>query len=513
MEEPSGGEYRQPGDMDADSLRRYGHQVVDWMVDYLNGAQNNPILAQVTPGEISYSVGNRPPVQPEAMDTILADLESLIMPGITHWNSAGFMGYFGISGSGPSILAEMFDATLNVTRMLWRTAPAATELEQVVLIWLREMLGLPETMFGMLYPNSAIVHALVAAREAIPRGFIACSGLAGRADLPPLCLYTSQEAHVSIDKAAVVLGIGLEGVRKIRTDAAFRMDTEDLKRIIQEDLRAGFLPFAVVATVGTTSTTSIDPVAAIADICKQYGLWLHVDAAYAGAAALVPEKRWILAGCERADSFSVNPHKWLFTTFSCSAFFTRHPEMLKSALGVTSDYLANGEGDNQAMPDLMDYDFSLPHRFPALKLWMVIRYFGQEGLAKRIAEHCRLATLLAEWIAASADFECMAPVPLSVVCLRAHPLGIDQDSKLDTLNERIVQRVNASGNFFLSHTRIHGKYTIRVAISHIRTQEIQVRGIWAALQGSLQVELGMLRRQKMGHSALHMLNLPTRSLL
>ncbi|GCE20259.1 aromatic-L-amino-acid decarboxylase [Dictyobacter kobayashii] len=500
------------GDMDTEALRHYGHQVVDWMVDYLTEPQKYPILPRSTAGEIAQRLPIHPPEQPESMDAILSDLERIIIPGLTHWNSAGFMGYFGLSASGPSILAEMFDATFNVTRMLWRTSPSATEVEQVVLKWLREMLGLPDDMFGMLHHNSAIVHALLAAREAIPDALIACSGMGGRTDLPRLCLYVSQEGHTSIDKAAIVLGIGLEGVRKIRTDIALRMDIEALELAIREDLQAGYLPFAVVATVGTTSTTSIDPVVDIAAICQRYKLWLHVDAAYAGAAALVPEKRWILEGCEQADSLSVNPHKWLFTNFNCSAFFTRQPDILKTALSLTPAYLEHTENTSELMPDLMDYDFSLPHRFPALKLWMVMRYFGREGLARRIAEHCRLAQLLEGWIALSSEFECMAPVPLSVVCLRAHPAILEDGQALDRLNERILQRVNAEGSFFLSHTRVRGRYTLRVAISHIRTSEEHVYKVWDALQRCLQVELSMLRRPPATRPQLHMLNLPARPL-
>src|SRR6266568_435339 len=422
------------GDMEAEALRSYGHQVVDWITTYLAGTERYPILSRAVPGDIRNALPQQAPEQAEKMEAILEDMNHLIVPGMTHWNSGSFMGYFGLTNSGPALLGDMLDAAFNVTRMLWRTAPAATELEQVTLDWLRQMLGLPKPLFGMLHHNSAIVHALAAAREAVPNLRIRQKGMAGRYELPRLRLYTSQEAHASVDKAAIVLGIGQEGIRKIGTDDQFRMDVAQLEQAIREDIQHGWRPFAVVATVGTTSTTSIDPVPQIADVCEHYRLWLHVDAAYAGAAAIAPDFRWVLAGCERADTLTINPHKWLFTSFGCSAFFTRRPDVLKAALSLTPDYLHNAESADEQVPNLMDYDFSLPHRFPALKLWMVIRYFGQQGLANRIVEHCRLAQQIGERIDASPDFERMAPTPLSVVCFRAHPQGLDDEALLEELN-------------------------------------------------------------------------------
>lgn len=485
-----------PEDMDTEALRHYGHQIVDWMVGYLDGVGNYPILSRARPGDLLRRIPSKAPQCSETMDAILADLHRVVLPGITHWNTGNFMGYFGLSNSGPSLLAEMFDATFNVTRMLWHTSPAATELEQVTLSWLRQMLGLPDSLFGMLHHNSAVLHALVAAREALGGLQISRLGMAGRKEVPRLRVYTSQEAHTSVDKAAIVLGLGLEGVRKIGTDNAFRMNVGELIQAIEEDRRAGWLPFAVVATVGTTSTTSIDPVAMIADVCEHYGLWLHVDAAYGGAAAIVPSKRWILDGCERADSLTMNPHKWLFTSFGCSVFFTRRPELLKAALSLTPDYLANPQSQNSSVQNLMDYDFSLPHRFPALKLWMVIRYFGQQGLAALIQQHCQLASRLAEWIDATPSFERMAPVPLSVVCFRSHPVGIDNEEVLDTLNEKILNRINATGHYFLSHTRVHGKFTLRVAIGNIRTTERHVTGLWQEIQAASQIEVNAMKRRE-----------------
>jgi Glutamate decarboxylase and related PLP-dependent proteins len=500
------------GDMDAAAFNHYGHHVIDWIVNYLTLVEEQPVFPQLLPGDVVRSLPRHAPEQGESMETILSDIYRLIVPNLTQWNSPGFMGYFSSTASAPCILAEMIESALNVSRMMWRTAPAATELELVVVNWFRELLGLPESMFGMLHHNSAVLHALVAAREAIPCMHAAREGLTGRPELPRLRLYMSTEAHSSVEKAAIVLGIGLQGVRKIRTDSILRMDVNELEQAIEEDLRAGYLPFAVVATVGSTSTTSIDPVPQIAQLCERYGLWLHVDAAYAGPVAILPGKRWVLAGCEHADSFSVNPHKWLFTSLGCSLLYTRHPELLKSALSLTPDYLQyNGHGEDETL-NLMDYDFALPHRFPALKLWVVIRYFGREGLIARISEHCRLAQLLAEQLDLTAEFERLAPVPLSVICFRAHPQGIDNETSLETLNERMLARINARGHFFLSQTRVQGKYALRVALNNIHTTEQHIQSFWEELVTVYQIEYDLWRKKhdSATPARMRMLTLPSR---
>jgi aromatic-L-amino-acid/L-tryptophan decarboxylase len=475
------------GDMDPEAFRHYGHQVVDWIANYLGNVGQYPVLSQNVPGAIRHSLPVHPPVQPEAMETILADVDRIVLPGITHWNSPGFMAYFSITGSGPGILGEMLCSAFNVNAMLWRTSPAATELEQVTLDWLRQMLGLPRPLFGVINDtaSSGVLYALAAAREALPDLHIRQKGMSGRAEVPHLCFYTSQDAHSSVDKAGIVLGIGQEGLRKIGTDSAFRMDVLELERAIQEDIAAGWLPFAVVATVGTTSTTSIDPVPQIADICERYGLWLHVDGSYGGMAAIDPDMRWVLAGCERADSLIVNPHKWLFTPLDCSAFYTRKPDVVKAAFSLIPEFLRNAESLGDGVPNLMDYGNALGRRFRALKLWMVMRYFGQEGLSARIREHIRLAGLLVHSINEAPGFELMAPTPFSLVCFRAHPHGIDDEAQLETLNERLMNRINAGGRFFLSHTKLRGKFTIRVAIGNLRTTEQDIRDLWAEIQAHL----------------------------
>lgn len=493
-------EYRNPdpaqepdstGDMDPEDFRYYGHQVVDWIADYLQDVASYPVLAQTAPGDIRHALPSQPPAGPEAMEAILADFDRLLLPGITHWNSPGFMAYFAITGSGPGILGEMLSSALNINAMLWRTSPAATELEQVTLDWLRQMLGLPHPLFGVINDtaSSGSLYALAAAREAIPDLQIRQLGMSGRAGVPKLRYYASQEAHSSIEKAGIVLGVGQAGLRKIGVDDAFRMDVALLERAIQEDIAAGYRPFAVVATVGTTSTTSVDPVPQIADVCERYGLWLHVDGAYGASAAVDPAMRWVLAGCERADTLIVNPHKWLFTPIDCSVFYTCKPDVVKAAFSLIPEYLRNTEGLGDEVPNLMDYGTSLGRRFRSLKLWMIMRYFGQEGLAARIREHIRLGQLIAQWIDESPHFERLAPAPFSTVCFRAHPQGIDDEPQLDALNERIMNRINTSGHFFLSHTKLHGKFTIRIAIGNLRTTEQEVRDLWEELQAELAAEM------------------------
>jgi aromatic-L-amino-acid decarboxylase len=479
------------GDMDPEAFRRYGHEVVDWIANYLSNAAQYPVLSQLAPGDIRHALPAKPPEEPESMQQILTDFDKQLMPGITHWNAPGFMAYFSNTGSGPGILGEMLTAALNTNAMLWRTSPAATELEQVTLDWLRQLLGLPQPMFGVINDTAStgILYALAAAREAIPNLYIRQQGMGGRSDVPRLRLYCSQEAHSAADKAAIVLGVGQEGLRKIGTDNQFRIDVAELERAIEEDLAAGWLPFAVVATVGTTSTTSIDPVPQIADICERHHLWLHVDAAYGGMAAIAPEMRWIMEGCERADSLIVNPHKWLFTPMDCSVLYTRKPEVMKAAFSLIPEFLRTNESLGDETPNLMDYGNALGRRFRSLKLWMILRYFGHEGLAARIREHCRLAQLLSGWLDASPDFERMTPTQFSLICLRAHPQGMDHEEQLNALNERLMNRINATGRFLLSHTKLHGRFTIRVAIGNLRTSGQDIRDLWTELQEDLIKEI------------------------
>ena len=458
-------------------LRRALCEAAEWVASYLETVGDRPVLARVSPGEIAASLPQSAPLHGEPLETILKDVDRLILPGITHWNHPAFFAYFGISGSGPGIVGELIAAALNVNAMLWRTSPAATELEQRTLAWVAEMLGLPAGWFGEITDtaSASTLYALAAAREAAGVD-IREQGMAGRADLPPLALYTSTQAHSSIDKAAIALGIGRRWTRHIETDAEFRMRADLLEQAITSDLAAGVKPIAVVATVGTTSSTSIDPVSEIADICERYGLWLHVDAAYGGAAAVVPSHRWVLTGCERADSFVTNPHKWLLTPIDCSLLYTRRPDDLKRAFSLVAEYLRTDELD---VVNLMDYGLSLGRRFRALKLWMVIRAYGREGLARIIDRHINDAQWLAAQIDAEPGWERLAPVPFSTVCFRHVPAG---RADLEAHNAALLEAVNATGAAFLSHTKLNGHYAIRVAIGNQATTHEHVARLWALLR-------------------------------
>jgi aromatic-L-amino-acid decarboxylase len=480
------GEPRSAGDMDPEEYRRSARRIADWVADYLRDIELYPVLSPTQPGDVRRALPSAPPSAGEPIEAMLSDLDEVLLPATTHWQSPGFLAYFASSGSGPGILGETLAAAFNVNAMLWRTAPAATELEHVTLGWLRQMVGLPEPLFGVINDtaSSSTLYAVAAARETLTDLRIRELGMAGRPDLPSLRLYASTEAHSSVEKAGVVLGIGREGLRRIPVDERFRMDPMALRRAITEDLAAGIRPFAVVATAGTTSTTSVDPIAAIADVCEDHGLWLHVDAAYGGAAAVAPELRWVLDGAERADSIVVNPHKWLFTPIDCSVLWTRRPEVLRDAFSIIPEYLTTAGSDGDT-PNLMDYGTSLGRRMRALKLWMVIRHFGADGLAARIREHCALASTVASWVEHEPDFELLAPAPLSVVCLRAHPRGLDDPEALDMLNQRIVDRINSGGRYFLSHTRLRDAYAIRVAFGNIRQEQRHARGIINGLRGAL----------------------------
>lgn len=467
------------GDMPPEEFRRHAHAVVDWMADYLAQVGDYPVLAQVQPGDVAARLPASAPATGEAVDDILQDFRDVILPGITHWNHPDFLAYFAITGGGAGILGEMLAAALNTNAMLWRTGPAPTELEERTLDWLRQLMGLPAGFHGTIQDTASIstLVAIAAAREAAGLG-VRDEGMSGR-DLPRLRVYASEEVHSSIDKAGITLGIGRSGTRKIPTDAEFRMDPAALEAAIEEDRAAGIHPLAVVATVGTTSTSSIDPVPAIADVCARQGVWLHVDAAYGGSAALVPELRHVLDGAERADSLVVNPHKWMFVPIDCSVLFSRRPEIIRRAFSLVPEYLATPEGET--VTNLMDYGPALGKRFRSLKLWMTLRYFGAEGMAARIREHVRLAREFAGWVDDEPEWEVVAPVPFSLVVFRHAPRGM-ADAEADAHNERVMAAVNASGRALLSHTRLRGRLVLRLAIGNLRTTEAHVRAAWDLLR-------------------------------
>ncbi len=406
--------------MSKEEFRRFGHELIDWVADYFDRIEELPVLAAIEPGSLKDQLPSTPPQQGEPMEKIIADIDRLIVPALTHWSHPSFFAYFATSTSAPGIFGELLSAAFDNKAMLWRTSPASTELEEVALDWLRQMMGIDAGMNGIIYDTASVssMHAIAAAREGVEQR-IREEGMSGRTDLPLLRVYVSEHSHSSIEKGVITLGLGQRGMRKIPTDSDFRMDSKALSAAIEEDKSNGYIPFCVVATVGTTSTSSIDPVPEIASICEEHALWLHIDAAYAGSAAVVPELRHILAGCERADSLVVNPHKWLFTPFDLSVLYCRHMDLLGRAFSLVPEYLRTPE--QEKVRSGSDYGIQLGRRFRALKLWMVIRYFGHEGLAARRREHCRLAKLFASWVDESADWELLAPLPRSLVCFRACP--------------------------------------------------------------------------------------------
>lgn len=464
--------------MDPEAFRREAHRLADWIADYLAGSSRYPVLAQVAPGDIRRQLPADAPLTGESFERIFEDFERVILPGVTHWNHPGFFAYFAITGSGPGILGEFLAAALNQQAMLWRTSPAATELEEVTLAWLRRLLHLPDTFEGVIYDTASIstLHALAAARErALPD--VRAKGLGAEA----CTVYCSDQTHSSIDKAVILLGLGHESLRKIPSDAEFRMNVDALREAVAADRAHGRTPLAVVATVGSTSTTSVDPVRQIARLCADENVWLHVDAAYAGVAAMVPEHAHLLDGAARADSLVVNPHKWLFTPFDLSVLYCRDMDLVRRAFSLVPEYLTTNEtGD---VKNLMDTGIQLGRRFRALKLWMVLRHFGTDGLQARLAEHIRLARLFASWIDDSPRFERLAPVLFSVVCFRALPAGgAAGEAAINTFNEQLMDAVNRSGEIFVSHTRVNGRFAIRLAIGNLHTAEAHVARAWQLLQ-------------------------------
>lgn len=466
----------QSGDMPSDEFRKNGHQLVDWIADYLSNIEKYPPLSLVNPGDISKQIPKSPPQKCEEIEKVISDVDKILMEGITHWNHPGFMAYFNSTSSGPGILAEFLTAGLGINGMLWKTSPAFTELERSMMNWFRQMVGLPEKFWGIIYDTASTssMHAIASAREQLDLGFRE-KGMAGRSNVPKLALYYSEHAHSSIEKGAVTLGIGLEGIRKIPVNEKFEMISKELERFVEEDLSNGWKPFCVVATVGTTSTTSVDPVEPIAEICKRHNLWLHIDAAYAGVVAMIPEMKWVTKGWKSADSIVINPHKWMFTPMDLSVYFTSKPDILKRAFSLVPEYLKTKQDDE--VENLMDYGIQLGRRFRSLKLWFIIRYFGVDGLAERIKQHIELAKEFAEWIKKENDFELMAPVPFSTICFRVNPKN-KTEQQLNELNEDLLDKINSSGKLFLSHTKLNGKFVTRLTIGSIRHERRHIEEAW-----------------------------------
>src|SRR5690349_12415209 len=454
-----------------EDFRRAAHEAADWMAEYLEHTRKYPVLAQTKPGNLVDALPASAPEKGEPFAEILRDFDRLILPAVTQWNHPRFFAYFACTGSTPAILGEMLAATLNTNGLHWKTSPAVAELEQVALGWLRQWMGLPEDYFGIIYDTASVgsMHALAAAREmADPESRV-------NGARPNLVVYTSDQSHSSIEKGAIALGMGQKNVRKIATDEEFRLQPDELEAAIKKDMSNGLRPCCAVATVGTTSSTSVDPVAAMAHICERYGLWLHIDAAYAGSAAVLPECQHILKGAERADSLVTNPHKWLFTPVDLSALYTRRPDILRRAFSLVPEYLRTA--DDPRAVNYMDYGVPLGRRFRALKLWFVLRYYGRAGIAEIIRSHIGWAQELARQIDADPRFERVAPTPFSTVCFRR--------KGSDDINRAILERVNASGDVFLSHTVLHGRYCLRLAIGNIGTTRDHVQRAWGLVKDNL----------------------------
>ncbi|MBI1789804.1 MAG: amino acid decarboxylase [Acidobacteria bacterium] len=456
--------------MPPEEFRRYGHQVVDWIADYLAHPERYPVLPDVQPGALLDALPRAAPEQGEPMEAILDDFRRLIVPSITHWNHPGFLAYFATTATPPGILAEMLAAALNVNGMLWKSSPAATELEQVTLGWLRDWLGLPVDNFGIIFDTASIstMHAIAAAREA------ADPEVRLRGGSRNLVLYTSEQAHSSVEKGAVAIGIGQRNVRKIAADEVFRMRPDMLAEAVERDLASGLRPFCVAPTVGTTSTTSVDPLPAIGEIARRHRLWMHVDAAYAGMAAVAPEFRSLMDGAGQADSLVVNPHKWMGTPVDLSVLYTRRPDILRRAFSLVPEYLRTAQDDR--VVNFMDYGVPLGRRFRSLKLWFVMRSLGRQGLAARVREHIAIAQQFADWVRGDPRFELCAPVPLSLVCFRKR--GSDEE------NQALLDCLNRGGEVFLSHTVLNGRFVLRLAIGNHATGLRQVERAWELIRAS-----------------------------
>jgi aromatic-L-amino-acid decarboxylase len=468
--------------MNADDFRQHGHDLVDWIADYLAHGEKYPVMARTRPGEIRERIPDQAPEAGESMAEIFADFQRDILPGVTHWNHPRFFAYFPANNSGPSILGEMLTACLGVNAMLWQTSPAATELEQQVMRWLQHLLGIPDAFQGVIQDtaSTATLCALVCAREKASGHRINAAGLGGWDGPGALRIYASREAHSSVIKGARIAGFGAQNVVSVDIDANRAMDVDDLAARIAADRQAGHTPCAVVATVGTTGCTAVDPLSAIGPVARRHDLWLHVDAALAGTAAILPEKRWLFAGLEQADSLVFNPHKWMFTNFDCSAFYVRDPEHLERTMAIHPEYLKTGR--DHEVTNFMDWGIPLGRRFRALKLWFVLRNFGAQKIRAMIAAHLELAADFAGWIDAAPDWDRLAPVPLNTVCFRYRPAGSANEQELAAINQALLERVNRNGVIYLTHTRLDDVFALRLAVGQTRTAAEHVAEAWRELQ-------------------------------
>src|SRR6058998_1712497 len=466
-----------PGDTPPEEFRKQLHELADWVADFRENIESLRVAPNEKPGAVRAQLPAQPPEEGESFEKILGDVDRLIVPGMVHWSHPMFLGYFGWTATAPGILGEIISVPLNVNAMTWRTCPAATELETVVIDWLRQWLGLPDEFGGVVYDTASvgIMHALAVAREqAAPS--TRKLGLTNR-DLPRFRIYTSDQAHSAAEKSAIALGIGEENVRRVPSDNEFRMEISTLRRMIAQDRQEAFQPLAVVATVGTTSSASVDPIPEIAKICREEKMWLHIDGAYGGAFAMVPEYKWVSRGWEMADSIVVNPHKTLFVPLDFSVLYVRDLERLRRVFTLVPEYL---RGDTvEAQKNYMDYGIQLGRRFRALKAWVIWRSLGRTGMVARMREQIRLANLLARWIKTDDRFELAAPVSMGVVCFQF--VGGDQN-EIDRLNSQIVERINAAGRAYLTQTKLRGRTVMRIGLGNVLTTEQHLRDAWELIQ-------------------------------
>ncbi len=466
--------------MTPEEFRKNAHDLVEWMAEYMENVGKYPVKSVVKPGEILSQLPDNPPDEPESFGSFMKDVNEIIMPGITHWQSPDFYAYFPANASPPSILGEMITSALAAQCMIWETSPAAAELEEKMMVWLRKMIGLGDDFEGVIQDtaSTATLAAILTARE-LKTGFAVNES--GLYNGPVLRIYCSEQTHSSVEKGVKISGIGRQNLVKVKVKDDFSMDCNNLAEHINADMAKGYRPFCVIATIGTTGTTAIDPVKEIGEICKKYGLWLHVDAAMGGTALILPEFRWMTGGCENIDSFVFNPHKWMFTNFDCSAFFTRHAASLIRTFEILPEYLKTRT--RGSVNDYRDWGIPLGRRFRALKLWSVIRMYGVEGLREKIRLHLHIAESLARNISNEPDFELMAPVPLNVVCFRFHPEGFDGDD-LNKLNEELNHRLNDSGKIYLTHTVLRGKYTLRMVTGQTNVTPDHVERAWKLIMNT-----------------------------
>jgi aromatic-L-amino-acid decarboxylase len=472
--------------MDSTNFRKNGHQLVDWMADYLENLQKYPdrfpVKSQVLPREIIKKLPVDPPIKGEQFEEIFADFEDIIIPGITHWQHPSFFAYFPANSSRISVLAEMLTATLGAQCMSWETSPAATELEERVLEWLRDMIGLPKDFSGVIQDtaSTSTICSLLTAREKVTNYDVNSSGLNKKNILATYC---STETHSSIEKAVKIIGLGKKNLRQVPVDENYSMQPNALEGAVKSDIDKNITPMAVVVTIGTTGSTAIDPLKKIGEICKKHNVWLHVDAALAGTALILPEKRWMIDGIENVDTFVFNPHKWMFTNFDCSAYFIKDPEALVRTFEILPEYLkTKAKGVN----NYRDWGLQLGRRFRALKLWWVIRHYGVDGLQKKIRYHISLTDALRKKIEILPDFELLAPVPLNTICFRYHPVDVEDEDYLNRVNEELLHNLNKTGKIFMTHTKLDGKYALRFVVGQTEVQESHVSSAWTLIQSEAQ---------------------------